>query len=125
MLPEHVGSDACRLAQRWGLDIGLANRLVQLEEWAHQQFEVMGVSVWPGIRIISGQRSAEKNAAVGGVPNSFHVRCPSLAADLRVGNVAGLESPEVMAILGGRWRLSGGRWGGTFRDPSPSHFDIG
>jgi len=121
LLPSRVGSDVCLLADRWTLDYGLAAMFVRLE---HQAAREMG-RYWPGLYIISGQRDPAHNADVGGVPGSFHTACPSLAGDLRVGRVAGLASNEVMAILGGMWRLMGGRWGGTFRDPSPNHFDIG
>jgi len=108
----------------WQLDAGLAGMLVALDGWAEQAFTV-GAIRWPGIYILSGQRSEAENRSVGGVAGSLHLRCPSLAADIRMGNLAGLASPEVMAILGGRWRLMGGRWGGTFTDPSPNHFDLG
>jgi len=120
-LPSRVGRDACALARRWVLDVALADKLVRLEEQASSELG----RYWPGIYVISGYRSPAHNAEVGGVPNSFHLSCPSLAVDLRVGNVAGLPDGEVMAILGGMWRLMGGKWGGTFRDPSPNHFDIG
>jgi len=99
--------------------------LVRLEEQAHIEFEKIPGFTWPGLYVISGYRTPSHNADVGGVPNSFHTVCPSLAADLRVGSVAGLGSDEVWAILGGMWRRMGGKWGGTFRDPSPHHFDIG
>jgi len=95
--------------------------LVRLEDTAAQEFG----RFWPGLYIISGYRTPTHNADVGGVPASFHTRCPSLAADLRVGRVAGLGSNEVWAILGGMWRLMGGKWGGTFSTPDPNHFDIG
>jgi len=95
--------------------------LVRLEQQAARGFG----RYWPGLYIISGYRSPSHNADVGGVPGSFHTACPSLAADLRVGNVAGLGSDEVWAILGGMWRLAGGKWGGTFSPPDPNHFDIG
>jgi len=95
--------------------------LVSLGEQASQEFG----RIWPGLYIISGYRSPRHNAEVGGVAGSFHTACPSLAADLRVGDVAGLGSDEVWSILGGIWRLMGGTWGGTFRTPDPNHFDIG
>lgn len=116
-----MGRDACRLANRWTLDLGLANMLVRLEEQASREFG----RYWPGLFIISGYRTPAHNADVGGAPNSFHTRCPSLAADLRVGSVAGRlpGDHEIWAILGGIWRLMGGKWGGTFGDPN--HFDIG
>jgi len=113
-LPEHVGRDPCRLAQRWGLSIGMANRLVDLEEFGRTHFQVPGRSFWPGLRIISGFRTPEENAAAGGVPNSKHLDCPTLVADLRVGGVAGVEAGEIWSILGGRWKLWGGTWGGDF-----------
>jgi len=95
--------------------------LVRLDEQASREFG----RYWPGLYIISGFRTPQHNAEVGGVEGSFHTACPALAADLRVGNVAGVGSDEVLAILGGMWRLMGGRWGGAFREPSPAHFDIG
>jgi len=95
--------------------------LVRLGEQAALEFG----RYWPGLYIISGYRTAAHNAHVGGAPGSFHLVCPSLAADLRVGNVQGLGTDEIWAILGGMWRLMGGKWGGTFRSPDPNHFDIG
>ena len=116
-----VGQDPCQLADRWSLSESLARKLVHLESQARSEFGKW----WPGLFVISGYRDPVKNAEVGGVPNSFHTYCPSLAADLRVGNMAGFGSDEIWAILGGMWRLSGGRWGGTFSNPDPNHFDIG
>lgn len=99
--------------------------LVRLEEWAVNEFNVPGVFRWPGLYIFSGYRTPTHNTEVGGVENSFHIACPALAADIRVGSVAGINNLEVLAILGGKWRLMGGAWGGTFSTPSPNHFDIG
>jgi len=96
--------------------------VVRLEEQARKEFRRIG---WPGIYIVSGYRTEAHNADVGGAPDSFHLRCPSLAADLRVGSVAGLPQDELQAIIGGMWRRMGGRWGGTFNNPSVRHFDIG
>jgi len=120
-LPSRVGLDGCLLADRWILDSRLADMLVRLEHQAAQEFG----KFWPGLYIISGYRTPSHNADVGGVSGSFHTFCPSLAADLRVGRVAGVDSNEIFAILGGMWRLMGGRWGGTFSTPDPPHFDIG
>jgi len=120
-LPSRVGPDPCILGQRWGLSLDLADKLVSLEAQASKRF----MGFWPGLYIISGYRSPSHNAEVGGVPGSLHTACPALAADLRVGRVAALGSDEVWAILGGIWRLMGGRWGGSFQSPDPNHFDLG
>lgn len=120
-MPSRVGRDACAIAVRWTLDLTLAGMVVRLEDQASREFG----RYWPGLYIISGYRSPAHNADDGGAPDSFHLRCPSLAVDLRVGHVAGLDSDGVWAILGGMWRLMGGRWGGQFREPDPNHFDLG
>jgi len=86
---------------------------------------VQGFRNFPPLFIISGYRDPKLNAEVGGVPNSLHTVCPSLAADLRVGQIPGVGSDEIWAMLGGWWRLNGGRWGGTFTKPDPNHFDLG
>lgn len=124
-LASPVGTDACRLSERWTLDPTLADMLVLMELKAKREFAVAGVSVWPGLWVISGFRTETQNREVGGAPNSRHLECPSRAADLRIGQVQGLSSDELWAILGGIWRLMGGRWGGTFATPDPNHFDLG
>lgn len=129
MLASRVGDDACELANRWGLDATLAHRVVSMEGWAQTAFQ----GYWPGLYIISGLRTLEANRAAGGAPDSRHIRCPSMAVDLRVGTVVGVESGEVWSILGGWWKLRGGRWGGDFEwsgSPLPNpmewnHFDLG
>lgn len=85
----------------------------------------------PGIRgpslfIISGYRSPETQARVNpSVTRSCHVQCPSLAADLRVGSIEGLESVEVWTIIGGLWGFEfGGRWGGRFSSDDPAEINI-
>ena len=95
--------------------------IVRLAEQARREFGIY----WPGLYIVSGFRTQRRNAEVKGAAGSFHTFCPSLAADLRVGSVAGLPQDEVQAIIGGMWRRMGGRWGGTFKNPSVRHFDIG
>jgi len=130
MLPERVGSDSCRVAERWGLSLTLAERVVRLNEWAKVEF----VGYWPGLYVISGRRSLEENVRVGGAPDSRHIRCPSEGVDLRIGTVVGIDVGNVWAILGGKWELSfWGRWGGRFEwsgSPLPNpkewnHFDLG
>jgi len=108
-----VGRDACDLSIRWKIDLNLARGLVALDEWAARKIRAPGIR-WPGLFIISGFRTPEQNRAAGGAPNSEHLECPAMAADLRVGTVEGIESSELWAILGNRWKLTGGRWGGDF-----------
>jgi len=88
---------------------------------------------WPGLWIISGNRSPKDQARVNpALPNSLHVRCPSLAADLRVGQIAAsITTPAIWRFLGDLWRAMGGRWGGDFKDRlgqpthDDNHFDLG
>ena len=105
--------------------------LVLMDRVAGQRFAAAGFR-WPGLWIISGYRSPQDQARVNpALPTSFHVRCPSLAADLRVGQVAATITPEeVWRFLGDQWKLMGGRWGGDFKDrlgqpaPDDNHFDL-
>lgn len=129
-----VGKDACALAQQWGLDQRLAENIVRLEAMAVQRFRVPGTAIqWPGLFVISGFRTEAENAVVGGSTGSRHLRCPSLAIDLQMGSVEGVDSVEVWQILGGMWEFNGwGRWGGRFSAPPGSvntremnHFDTG
>jgi len=121
-LPSRVGADRCALADRWGLDDRLASMLVALDEWWQT---AMAPFPTPALYIISGQRTPAHNRDVGGSPNSRHLACPSLAADLRVGRIQGIGPAEIWQIIGGKWRLLGGRWGGTFSTPDLNHFDLG
>jgi len=98
--------------------------LLSLDGWASTEFRKAGIS-YPGIRIFSGWRSLKQNESAGGVPDSRHIRCPSQAVDLSLGSSDVPSTQPILAWLGAKWMLLGGRWGGTFRDPSPSHFDLG
>jgi len=131
-----VGNDPCVLEETFLLDPQLARNVVALERMAEERFRAPGQPFWPGLFVISGQRSEQKNRDVGGSPNSLHMRCPSLAVDLRVGSLGGRGSPEVWAILGGMWEFNGwGRWGGRFgirpgtlptiNEREMNHFDTG
>jgi len=117
--------DSCGLQRRWILDATLADMLIALDQWAGRQFSAAGFR-WPGLFIISGFRSAALQSEINPLaPASRHTRCPSLAADLRVGDEpASITTPEFWAVLGTRWRQMGGRWGGDFPTPDYNHFDI-
>ena len=125
-LPERVSRDACVLQRRWLLDPTLVSMLQALDGWASEQASRVGVR-WPGIFIISGHRSTASQARENpDAPASLHTRCPSLAADLRVGNVpASLSGGPVWDWLGARWQMMGGRWGGRFSVRDENHFDLG
>lgn len=128
-LPSRIGQDACVLAVRWVVSPKLAEMLVNLERLANDRFTSPPI-YWPGLYIISGYRTQETQARLNpNAPNSRHIQCPSMAVDLRLGNIEGLrDAPgmsEVWAILGGMWELMGGRWGGRFSTPDVNHFDLG
>ena len=120
-----VGTDGCSLSRRWILNPTLADMLVQLDELAEREVSAQGFR-WPGLSIISGYRSFEFQAVLNPLaPNSLHTRCPSLAADLRVGDFpASVTPPTLWALLGRIWSSLGGRWGGTFTPPDSNHFDL-
>ncbi len=124
-MSERIPSDSCGLSRRWVLDPTLADMLVALDRWATEQFSAQGLR-WPGIFIISGFRSRVLQAEINPlVPSSLHSRCPSLAADLRVGDTpASLTTVEIWAFLADGWRRLGGRWGGFFSPPDYNHFDL-
>ena len=99
--------------------------LVALEAEATRQFSAQGFR-WPGLWIISGYRSPRLQLDVNPLaPNSLHTRCPSLAVDLRVGDLpASLTPLEFWEFLGRIWGILGGRWGGRFTPPDVNHFDL-
>jgi len=80
-----------------------------------------------GLFIISGHRSPALQIIVNpSAPRSLHTYCPSLAADLRLGNRgSALDEAQTWAWLGQRWEFMGHRWGGRFRPPDLNHFDLG
>lgn len=122
------------LSRRWVLDPTLVRMVQALDRWALEQIARTGLR-WPGIRLVSGHRTKERQAEVNpDAKASLHTRCPSLAVDLRVGAIAGVESNAVWELLGGRWKLMGGRWGGDFSPGKDvtgvnrreqNHFDLG
>lgn len=102
--------------------------LADLDTWATQNLSPDGLR-WPGIYVISGHRRAPVSSAFDPdappAEKSRHLRCPSLAVDLRVGNAPASLTPfTVWAALGSRWESQQGRWGGRFQPPDPNHFDI-
>lgn len=128
-------TDPCGLVRRWMVDPVLADMLIALDDWASKQIPTRRVRgsmlrlEWPGLYVISGGREApivpDLNPNERAALNSRHLRCPSLAVDLRVGNQpASLTDPSVWTMLGLRWGVMGGRWGGSFSTPDYNHFDI-
>lgn len=125
---EVIGRDPCGMVRRWSLSPHLALMLLALDQWACEVFSSKGLG-WPGLRIISGYRSRALVSAFNpletAAKKSRHRRLPSLAADLRVGDVPATATPlEVWTFLGLQWERMGGRWGGRFSSPDPNHFDI-
>jgi len=126
LLPERIG-DACQLERRWKLDPALAKMVADMAEWwGSRRTGLKGrFKFFPPLFILSGYRTPNENRAAGGARDSRHLRCPSWAADLRVGNIEGLSNDELWGILGGWWKLHGGRWGGDFSRRDLNHFDLG
>lgn len=132
MLPEKIADDRCGMARRWVLHPLLASALVDLERLAQKRFATSGIR-WPGLWIISGNRTAEAQAVLNpDVSDSLHVRCPALAVDLRVGSIPEAGRDALLDFAGATWLDLGRetgldyRWGGTFSDfPNRAHFDIG
>jgi len=122
---EPVSDDSCGLSRRWVLDPTLAELLVRLDGETRRVFSTAGFR-WPGLFVISGFRSRFLQAEINPLaPASLHTRCPSLAADLRVGDQpASITTPEIWAVVGTLWRQMGGRWGGDFSPPDYNHFDF-
>ena len=123
---EPIENDLCGISRRWVLDPTLAGMLVRTEAWVERIFSAEGLR-WPGLYIISGYRTAQQQAEINpDNPQSLHVRCPSLAVDLRVGDVPASVTPlDIWQIVGNAWRAQGGRWGGDFPKPDVNHFDLG
>ena len=131
MRSERIGdSPACDVARRWLLAPRLAVDLQRLDSWMVDESARAGVS-WPGLWIISGHRPSPVAPSLSpGTPaaeQSLHLECPSLAADLRVGNQPASQTPLVVwGALGAHWQnVLGHRWGGGFEPPDPNHFDMG
>ena len=117
-----VTDDACALSRRWALDPRLAGMVVALQARARDAFASQGIR-FPGLWVISGWRSRTRQAGINPLaPDSRHTLCPSMAVDLRVGDLPASTTPtEIWATLGAIWKRLGGRWGGEFGDPN--HFE--
>ena len=103
-------SDPCTLAERWGVDLEVMERVYRTA--AEFTMETGGVRV----RIISGYRSAAEQRRLSrqGRPTapdslSTHRSCPATGVDISLG----LLASEFMKATWGRLALTCGlRWGG-------------
>jgi len=125
-LPRRIRDDPCIESAFWKISPELAAMLVELNNWAAIHFSNIGLT-WPGLWIISGQRSRAQQRVVNpDAPDSLHTACPGEAVDLRLGNLpASMTTAEIWRWLGARWMIMGGRWGGRFQPPDNNHFDRG
>lgn len=76
------------------------------------------------LMIISGLRSADVNAQVGGAPNSLHLQ--GRAFDVQVAGYMVHDLPPSWWAAVGSWAENnlGLRWGGRFSTPDLNHFDL-
>jgi len=123
---ERIGSaDVCGLSRRWLLEPTLAQIILDAEVVAERSMASQGIR-WPGLYIISGHRSRTQQAEANPLhPFSLHRRCPSLAGDLRVGDVPATLTPfETWNFIGQIFKHFGARWGGDFTSTTPdlNHF---
>jgi len=124
-LSSRVGTDPGLLSRRWNIELALAVDLIALDGEVARGISAAGLR-WPGLSVISGHRSRTLQDQLNpSAPNSKHVRSPSLAVDLRVGDQpASVTEPTLWARIGRIWQAMGHRWGGVFRPPDLNHFDI-
>jgi len=95
----------------------MAKALVETETVATRFFSAQGAR-WPGISIISGHRSKEQQAEANPRnPASHHRCCPSLAVDIRVGDLpASLTPPQFFEFVANGLSVYDIKWGGDFPD---------
>ncbi len=76
------------------------------------------------LMIISGLRSFDLNAAVGGAVHSLHLQ--GRAFDVQVAGYAVADLPQSFWVMMGNWAEQnlGLRWGGRFATPDLNHFDL-
>jgi hypothetical protein len=73
--------------------------------------------------IVSGLRTEQHNASVGGVPSSWHLQ--GLAFDVGIQGYQWRQVPDWWwASLGQFGEQLGLRWGGRFSAYDPIHFDL-
>jgi len=96
---------------------------VAVEAVAARSFTPQGFR-WPGLYIVSGHRTrGAQTEANPTTPFSHHRCCPSLAVDLRVGDIAAANVPlSIWEELAINFRPYGVRWGGA---NDPNHFFLG
>jgi len=116
--------DACSLSRRWLLEPIIARALVETEAVAQRSFAAQGIR-WPGIFIISGHRTAaQQKEANPSNPVSHHRCCPSLAVDLRVGDLPASTTPTpFFEFIARAMEVYGIKWGGSFQDPFEGFFE--
>ncbi len=105
LVPSSDGEALCVFANKWGIDLELAKRLVIMQD--HVPY---------GLRIISGHRTEEEEAALKaeGRPTappgrSTHTSCPATGADL---DPTIAVTSAVKASYGQAAVWAGLRWGG-------------
>ena len=117
--------DACSISRRWLLEPALAHIVVEVEDLAARSMAAEGIR-WPGLFIISGHRTARAQTEANPFQaHSLHRRCPSLAVDLRVGDIPATSTPfPVWSFIGDLFKQHGARWGGDFTSTTPdlNHF---
>jgi len=111
-------TDSASLSRRWLLEPALACAVVEVEDLAERSMAASGIR-WPGLFILSGHRTANQQAEVNPFSEASHHRCcPSLAVDLRVGDIPASSTPhQVWKELANFFSAFGIRWGGDFSDP--------
>lgn len=122
------GETVCSLQGRWFITASLARGIIRLNDWATRQVSSTRLGLpdrprfeWPGLVIISGARARalvpQLDPTTSAAAGSFHLTCPAMAVDLRVGAATASSTPvEVWAWLGLQWVSQSifNRWGGGF-----------
>lgn len=111
-------TDSTSLSRRWLLEPALACAVMGVEDLAERSAAISGIP-WPGLFILSGHRTANQQAEVNPFSEASHHRCcPSLAVDLRVGDIPVSITPRpVWEEVANFFSVFEVRWGGDFSDP--------